>query len=445
MKVQNGFGMQREYRTKLGKLQTNRQKLSLNMQQNLRILQLSHKDLLTYIDEELISNPLMNVEYSLGELMIPLEGLEAFWDSDYTMDTFIDRTSEALQIYLKKQIMCYRATKIRDIMLHLLIYVADNGYLILPSEEELCQECNCSKVELLDALTLMQQLEPTGICARSLRECWLIQIEQDYSAPDLAYVIVESYFEELIKRNFYKIANELAVSTEVISEIVAYYRRLTVNPAYVIMDIREEYIYPDIMITKEEETGEFIIVYNQAQLPVLSFDEGYYQELQKQDDDSLQAYIKQMKSRYQFVFQGLKKREQTLLLVAKAFVELQQDFFESQGQKKMPLTLEEVAKYCDFHLSTISRAIQGKYFYTDFGVFSFSELLFTPNFTNDLSQDVVKKWIKKLIEAEDKNKPLSDQKIAECLGEMDLSVARRTVAKYRVALGYASANKRKIH
>ncbi len=445
MSSQNGFRMKKEYHKQQDKVQTKRQLLSANMQQNLKILQLNRQDLFSYLEEEMISNPLMIVEYSIDETPIQMDGMVNGVSGDYMMDTFIDQSVESLQMYLKKQIMCYRHTKIRDIMIGLLEYLEDNGYLELPSELELCQKFHCTSIELLDAITLMQQLEPVGICARSLRECWLIQIDQDLEAPDLAYVIVESYFDELIHRNFNQIASELDVSTEVIMTIVAYYRRLTVNPGHLLMDVTEEYVYPDIYITQEGHE-DFSIVYNREQMPILSFDEKYYQELTNQaDTDSLKSYIKEMKSRYHFVFQGLKKREQTLLIIAKTFVELQQKFFISQGQEKSPLTLQEVADHSDFHLSTISRAIQGKYFYTDFGVFSFTDLLFTPTLSNNLSQDLVKEQIKLIIESEDKNNPLSDQAIADRLANIQQVIARRTVAKYRVALGYASAKKRKIH
>lgn len=441
------------------------QQLSFEQQQSLQILQVVREDLGQMLLDMALENPLMKVEDTRHMLTIdPMDGVLAT-DSvtqnslDYINPTPYDRedshqamisqlrdeSRDSLQTFLLDQIMCYRQTRLRDLMVALLDELDEQGFLT-QSQELLQEKLACTAIELVDAITLLQQLDPVGVASADLREYWMLQTENDDAAPNIAYVILESYFSELVQREFQLIADALEVSLAEVQEAVAYYQVLSRAPMSHFSEGDTQFIEPDVYVRRTQ--AGFEASYNLKNLPEVTFDSAYFQELSEVENHELQEYIQAKKQEALAVMNSLKRREQTLLQVSQVMFNAQLGFFQSKGHQVEPLTMSQVAQACGFSPSTISRTIQGKYFYTDFGTFPFSQLINTAAIlTSDgasVSQHDIQQKIRDLIDQEDKRQPLSDQQLADLLKESGLPLARRTLSKYRQQLDIMPARQRKI-
>ena len=286
----------------------------------------------------------------------------------------------------------YRDTFLRKIVLYLVEYIDLNGFLTI-SLEEAGKEIGATPIQMLDALTLIQQLEPAGVGARSLQECLMLQTERDDYAPELAYIVLEECFEQLVERKWKEIAQRFSVDLHAVQQIFDYLQTLSPSPGRIFDRSSELYIIPDVRVLVDDENVQ--VISNRKNQPNIRFQETY------------------------------------------------------KGRPIKPLTLKEVAAEIDVHESTVSRAVNGKYLETDFGVFELKKF-FTARIptngaeqTEDLSADTAKKKLQELVDQEDKSKPLSDQKLVELLKKDEIAISRRTVAKYRDLLGIPSSSKRK--
>ena len=426
----------------------------MNQQQmrSLYMLELAQDALQDYLVEQMEGNPFIELADS------PMESLENIYDLSREessnlgelslFDTLADRPIITIRDHLLHQILCYRDGDIRRLMIDLLDYLDDDGYIKL-SPADLSNQLKVSQVLLSDALELLKNLDPAGIACQGLQEYWLLQIEQDSQAPDLAYLVVESYFEALTKREFSFIAESLQVDVTDINHLLTYYKRLSTSPMSLYRNQFEEskaYIIPDLTIYKED--GDFKTIYHGGQKGQISFNQSYYNRMLKESahDQEVQDYLKNHKSEYQALIASLNKREETLLKVMEAIVTIQKNYFLSNGAHLQDMRLQDVAEICKIHSSTVSRAIKDKYIYTSFGMLRLASL-----FSKTAHQEgqenkqlsEVHQLIKQLIDQEDKQKPLSDQKLQIQLEKEGYQLSRRVVAKYREELGIASSQGRK--
>lgn len=445
------------------------QKLSHEQQQSLQILQVMREDLSQLLMDLALENPLMIVEDTRNMLTIdPQEGILSLstdsihqsepdyiiptpYDQDDSHQAMInqlqDDSRSTLQTYLIDQIMCYRHTRLRDLMIRLIDELDEQGFLS-QAPEVLEQKLACTYIELLDAMTLIQQLEPIGVGSRNLREYWMLQTENDPAAPNIAYIILESYFGQLTSREFHIIAEALAVSLEEVEDAVAYYYNLSSAPMDHFSGEETVYVEPDVFVQRSWD-GKYEVSYNLRNLPRVSLDRAYLKELLAVDNnEELQTYVKTKQQEVKAVLMSLKRREQTLIQVSQALIDAQIQFFQSKGQLLAPLTLAQIATTCKISPSTVSRTIQDKYFYTDFGVFELKTLLNTAAIQNEagdsISQHNILQKIQTLVNQEDKRQPLSDQQLTDLLNEEGIPLARRTLAKYRQQLEILPARQRKI-
>lgn len=442
------------------------QLLSFEQQQSLTILQKDREEISELLMDIAQGNPLMIVEESRDMLPIDTVKLsdvlsvlgshyDAFdlevtryrhEDAHQTMINQLPDTSrQSIKTFLMDQIMCYRHTRIRDLMLKLVDELDQQGF-ISKSHDELRANLSCNQIELLDAITLFQQLEPAGIGASSLRECWMIQTEQDHLAPSVAYSLLESHFDQLTKREFKAIAKQLNVPLQTVVEAVNYFYTLAPAPVAFFDQEEIQYIEPDLFVQRKNDDYE--VKYNFQNLPQLRFNTAYYQTFKEIEDLELHNFLKTKKQEFDAVLNSLKRREITLIQVSQVIIEKQYSFFKSKGHQLAPLTITEVAEECGMNPSTVSRAIQGKYFYTDFGTFELRKLFTTASIKSrggeTVSQYAVQQLIRELVDQESKHQPLSDQKLTDVLAEKGFPLARRTLTKYRQQLGILAAGQRRI-
>lgn len=301
----------------------------------------------------------------------------------------------------------------------------------------------------------IQRLEPPGIGSRDLQECLLVQLEvMEIDTPDvhLAYRIVKDAFHEFTMKHFEKICRKLECSEDELRDAIEVIVSLNPKPGEGSITIAGgNYVTPDFQVVWHGE--EFVIVPNDRFIPTLRINANYREMLsgrgkKKKEgiDRSTRKFLREKLESAKWFIASIHQRRQTMLKIMRAIVELQIDFFRHGPNHLKPMIYKDIAERIGMDISTVCRVVNGKYVQTDYGVFElryfFSEALETV-WGEEVSNKVVKSKIKDLIDAEDKNRPLSDEAISERMKEQGYNVARRTVAKYREQMNISVARLRR--
>ena len=424
------------------------QKLAMTqrLQQSIQMLQFNVEELRDFLSQKALENPLIDVDTNWNSNHASLSAVK----NRSTQADFIEQVSttnrRSLFEYLLDQIhLTMRDTHLRKIVLYLIEYVDVNGYLRV-DEAQAMRETAATPIELLDAITLLQQLDPPGVGARNLQEALMLQTENDEQAPNLAYIILEENFEAFVNRQWAPLAKRYDVTLADISSIYDYVRTLSPTPGAAVGQETTGYIFPDLVVS--QQAGHLTLKTASMAQPVVKFKGNYFQQMNQHDDQEVTEYLKEKKSEYEWIASSLQQREATIFRVGTVIIDRQADFFLEKTTELQPLLLRDVAQQLQVHESTISRSINGKYIQTDFGMFELKRF-FTKAVTKRptdgqlVSADNVQHRIVALIEAENKEKPLSDQKIVQILKDENVELSRRTVAKYREKLNIPSSSKRK--
>lgn len=430
MKFQQSYSQKQQQTQKLAMTQ--------ELQQAIQILQFNTEELQDYVETVSLENPLFEVV--APKIQSDLMQMSGNAPKNDSFMQIADHSVSLFEHLINQIHLNYRDTFIREIMLALVEYVDVNGYLKV-DEAELKEELQASDIQYLDALTLLQQLDPPGVGARDLQECLMLQTEQDDFAPELAYLLLEEAFDKIAKRKFEQLAKDYQISLAQIQQIMDYIRTLNPFPGASFGEQESNFIIPDLTLIREEDHLE-VLSNKRGQLR-LNFQENYFKRLKEQADEETKVYLKEKLQQFEWLSKTLGQRKDTILEVGKIIVQHQSAFFEDKQAALKPLMLKDVAKQLEVHESTISRAVNGKYIETDFGVFELRSFFVNKLNDEDTSADEVKHLIAKLVKEEDRRKPLSDQKIVELLAEKEQKISRRTVAKYREALKIPSSSKRK--
>jgi RNA polymerase sigma-54 factor len=294
-------------------------------------------------------------------------------------------------------------------------------------------------------LARIQEFDPTGVAARSLAECLVIQLRQ-LGLPDdsLPARIVRDHLPMLESRRFDKLAKELGVSIEQIAEATKLIAVLEPKPGRDFGDGETRYVTPDVFVHKVGE--EFIVTLNEEGLPRLRVSSFYRRMLGTEGTAEARGYIQEKMRAAAWLIKSIHQRQRTLYMVTSSIVKFQREFLEKGVSQLRPLVLKDVANDIGMHESTVSRATAGKYVHTPQGTFEL-KYFFTSSLKSghgeEVSAESVKEKIRGIISREDARKPLSDQYIAEVLAKEQIDIARRTVAKYRELMGILPSSKRK--
>lgn len=328
----------------------------------------------------------------------------------------------------------------------------DDGYLRMKiSEIAAMSGVSCDEVE--SVLSVIQQFDPAGVGARSLKECLLIQLETlkakdiPTSRLELAKTLIEEHLDDIAQGGLIKIAEALEVGVLEVQDACDLIRTLDPKPGRQFRSERAPaYIEPDASI--ERVGGEYIVTVHDVSAPRLSINPLYRRMLSAADgnQDAAKDYVKSKLNSALWLIRSIEQRRQTLQKVIECIVKFQRDFFDRGVKYLSPLTLEDVAREIGVHESTVSRATQGKYVATPRGTFEL-KFFFTSGIQTvhgkGASSESVKKMIREIIEGEDPEKPFSDRAIREILIEQGIMISRRTVAKYREEEGIAPSTLRK--
>jgi RNA polymerase sigma-54 factor len=468
------------------------QKLSPQQIQLMKLLQVPTMELEARIKEEIEENPALEegaeekdeYEDDYEESGEVTEAQEDFDINDYLDDLPQYKTSisnhsadddeksvpisggTSFHDILKSQLGLRKMTeKERAIADNIIGNIDEDGYLRRELDaivDDLAFGANvqATEDEVEDVLFLVQDFEPAGVGARNLRECLLLQLERRHHGSIAIYTakkILEKSFEEFSKKHYDKIKSKFEISDEDLKEAIGEITRLNPKPGNSLKESTNskniQQIIPDFILTDDE--GELSLSLNSRNAPQLKVSRTYETMLRnyadgakstKSDKEAL-TFVKQKLDSAKWFIDAIFQRQQTLMFTMKAILEYQQEYFLTGDETNLrPMILKDIAEIVKMDISTISRVANSKYIQTPFGIMSlkyfFSESLSTSS-GEEVSTREVKKILEDAINAEEKRKPLTDQKLTDLLKEKGYNIARRTVAKYREQLNISVARLRK--
>ena len=330
--------------------------------------------------------------------------------------------------------------------------IDDSGYLS-ESIESIFESLKNTifNIELEDVVTVLkivQHYDPIGVGSRNVQECLLIQLNElpsDTPYKDTACKLIKQYINFLSNRDFRSICQKLSLKEDVLKKVLALIRSLNPRPGNFAPSKKTDFIIPDVVVVKKSD-GTYTVELNPSANTKVRINEGYRQLANRASTKEEKQFFKDHMQEANWFIQSIEKRNETLLKVSRCIVEHQKEFMEKGACAMQPMVLNDVATEISMHESTISRITTQKFIYTPQGTYEL-KFFFSSSVGSDdgseASSTAIKAKIKELVAAEDPKKPLSDNKISDLLNEYGMNVARRTVAKYREAIGIPASSMRK--
>lgn len=441
--------------------------MTMEMQQSIKLLQMSNYELITHINNEIENNVVLDSEYireeessyeennELKEYIKKLEYIEeeGFENRTYFQGNDRDEVTpfnyisskESFKETLIKQIRELKfSKKVNNICIYIIENLDERGYLDEFILEELTQELEVEKIIAERCLSIVQDLEPPGVGARSVEECLILQLHKSNIWDNTLENLIKYYLKELAEGKYRIIGKYLNILPSKVQEYENIIKTLNPKPSrgfYTGEDIG--YIIPDIYIKKEED---FKIIMNDSILPKLSINKTYKEIINQSTDEGAIGYLKDKIDGALFLIKSIQNRKNTMYKVMEEIIKLQRDYFEGKDKVLKPMSIKTIASNINLHESTVSRTVRNKYVAMHTGKIISMKSFFTKNVNDvnvDISPESVKNMIKDIISNENNKKPLSDSCICERLQESNINISRRTVAKYREECGIKSSTQRK--
>ena len=475
------------------------------LQQAIRLLQLSTLDLQQEIQEALDANPLLELEEGTPETtngedesnataaeasdssnddgLSEVADTETFdtsdaieqqempedlpvdttWDDVYSASTgntgialdddmpvYQGETTESLQDYLMWQVELTPFSETdRTIATAIIDAIDEKGYLTC-SAEDILESMGDDDVELDEVeavLKRVQQFDPLGVASRNLQECLMLQLatfQPDTPWLAEARMLLTDYIDLLANRDYRQLMRDTKLKEPELKQVMQLIHGLDPRPGNRVVASDTEYVVPDVSVFKDH--GKWVVTINPDSVPRIKVNQQYAALSKNTRNSADSQFIRTHLQDAKWLIKSLESRNETLLKVARCIVEHQQDFFEYGEEAMKPMVLNDIALAVDMHESTISRVTTQKYMHTPRGIFElkyfFSSHVSTDN-GGECSSTAIRALVKKLVAAENQAKPLSDSKIATLLADQGIMVARRTIAKYRESLGIPPSNQRK--
>lgn len=455
------------------------QVLSPQMQQSLQLLQAPVAELRQLVASELASNPVLEEESSDPEskqvVEPPSEGdsqvnagsndfsLQDEW-RDYLPQSSSGGTWSAADEERRNFLFESRVSRatLRDFILEqaagfpekelpLVELIAgsldEDGYL-RTSVSELAEGAGVSEKQLERVLEKIRLFEPAGVGASDLADCLLLQLARRGEGNSLAARILGHHLQQLARHRYEEIAKELRVPIQDVTAAARLIASLEPKPGRPFAESDEQGVIPDLIVIPDTQgVGGFLVRLNDEELPRLKINNEYKDLLAgRGENEELLLYLREKIRGARFFMRSLEQRQQTLLAIGNQIVSRQEEFFLHGASALKPLIMAQVADAVGVHVTTVSRAVSGKYMETPQGLFEM-RYFFTPGFQNSdgssVSNETVKAAIREMVDGESARSPLSDQEIVDTLEGRGLKVARRTIAKYREQLGILPSHLRK--
>ncbi len=455
------------------------QTIAPQMQQSLQVLQAATMELRQLVRQELEENPVLEDESTdvsleetakdsddeaFAEEFAELSALDQEWreylaqsrvsaprrdDAEERHQFMLDSlvAPETLQDHLTDQLNLSDADARTRKVAELLIGNTDENGFLQVKVEDICFDMGVPLPDLEVAKTLIQSFDPVGVGAEDLRECLMIQLDRLGKRHSLEYRIIDHHLDDLAKKRYPLIAKKLSVSPEQITKAAEFIATLDPKPGSRFSSGTNTYVTPDVVV--ERIGGEWSVTLINDQVPRLRISNSYKDLMgQASSGRDVRGYIRDKIRAGKFLIRSIHQRQQTIETIARQIVERQTDFLERGPAHLHPMTMAQIADVVGVHETTVSRAVSGKYIATPHGVFEM-KYFFTTGYQTDsgesLSNTSVKGALRELVDAEDAKKPLSDQAIVAELKKQGISIARRTVAKYRDELNILPSHMRKSY
>ncbi len=442
--------------------QVQRQKLSPQMIQSIRLMSLPIQELKEEIQRELETNPALEVIEDRSTVSLETMGEHAESDSHDSFEDGSDQgysapadgdskrqfmegaisRSETLQEHLLWQLRLQPLSPEQRAVGEILIQNLDHDGFHKEDPFTVCKDVSRQTVSMV--MAVIRTLEPTGACVVDYRESLLVQALLAQDAPKGAVQIVRDHIELLERAKHAEVQKKLKLSDSELNDALAFIKTLNPFPGRMYSADEVRYVVPDVQVKLKD--GEFVITINDQEIPVIGINPFFDHLSSERHDKATDAFVRDNIRQARFFIQSIQQRNRTLLKVVRSIVEFQRQFF-SRGPKYLsPLTLKDIANEVGVHETTVSRMANKKYLQTDWGIFDLRYF-----FTNSISgagsrgsrfsKSGVKEVIREIIESE--GAILSDQDISEALARKGIKLARRTVAKYRGELNMDSSFGRK--
>ena len=444
--------------TSLKQLQTQKQKLAPRQILQARLLQLSSINLEQAIVEELEQNPLLEQVEPEDQQIDEKKDDSPIDDIDVSME---DMYSDESTYYLSEQKKEMPLPERRNLLEDLIDQLKDSNMTELEKEisEEIIWNTNergfldtdliliADRFELLEEeiepiLQKVQRLDPKGVGSRNLRECLMIQLEANNSS--LAFNLVDNYFEDFMHKRYEKIISKLQCSKKELHDAIAEISYLNPHPGEGYRD-KFQTVIPDLIIV--EENNDWVITTNDGGIPELRISQDYENKLNGNAlSKDAKRFIKSKMDSANWFIEAIQQRRSTLVHVMRSIIKFQPEWFGGDTEYLRPLKLQDISDEIGMDISTISRSTRGKYVDTPYGIFELKHFFTDSIKLNDgleIGTYVIKRSLDKIINSENKQKPLSDDELVIELDQRGYNLARRTVAKYRDQLGYPVARLRK--
>lgn len=462
-------------------------RMTPQLQQAIKLLQLSRLELETEIRKELVENPVLEegmLEVSNEDVVKesetpqqdqdmqdPRKQDEMDWDNYFdnqqkTRETNFARNNDEIMNY--ENIIASKETLHDHLMWQaglygfneeelkqatvIIEYINDDGYLKTPLENIASDE-GFDAIELEETLKLIQEFDPPGVGARDLKECLLIQAKHLQEDTHDFVHLIENHMHDLEKKNYPGIAKTMNITVDEVVDMCKIINTMEPKPGRIFASNDTHYVTPDVYVYKVGE--EYVVSLNEDGLPKLRIS-NFYKNMMAQETkdgekkggkkDEAQDYVQEKLRSAVWLIKSIHQRQRTIYKVAESIVKHQQEFFEKGPAFIKPMILRDIANDIEMHESTVSRVTTAKYMHTPQGIFEL-KYFFNSGISKtgggSLASESVKLKIKDLVDNEDPKKPLSDQKIVDLLKKDGIEIARRTVAKYRDVLKILPSSKRK--
>ncbi|PIE38572.1 MAG: RNA polymerase factor sigma-54 [Gammaproteobacteria bacterium] len=371
-------------------------------------------------------------------------------DSDMDFD-YRNTAPESLTDHLLWQLNLSRLSNTDRAIAVAIIDATDSNGRLTQTLEELHESfdpaLDIDLDEVVAVLHHVQQFEPVGVCTLDLQDCLLVQLralheETPWRAE--AITLIERHMNQIASGDFKQIMRRCDLDEYELQRVMSLIQSLDPLPGSRIGDSDAQYVIPDVYVSKKN--GHWVVELNPETTPKLRINNSYASLIKRADDSADNTYLKNNLQEARWFLKSLQSRNETMMKVATCIVEAQQGFLEHGEEAMKPLVLSDIAEAVEMHESTISRVTTQKYMHTPRGVFELKYFFSSHVGTNnggECSSTAIRAIIKKLVAAENHRKPLSDSKIAKLLEEQGINIARRTIAKYRDALNIPPSNERK--
>jgi RNA polymerase sigma-54 factor len=450
------------------------------LQQAIKLLPLARLELAQLVRQEIIENPVLeelfeeeNEQDSNQEESGPKEDItpeaeqdttpqdqEIDWDSYFqdnidrgmSIESYAEKPSiettykkeATLADHLMWQLdMTVDSEKDRFIGSCIIGNIQNDGYLCADLQE-IITISQSDEENVLRVLKFIQGFEPTGVASRSLKECLMLQAQALSDKNPYVEVLIENYLERLEDRYLQKVASELKISLDVVLEALETIKGFCPKPGLLFSSEGIDYVVPDLVVFKTDEGYD--VALNDEGVPNLQISSYYHNLLKNTKEGQTKEYLEDKYRSALWLIKSIDQRRQTIYKVGKSIVKLQKNFLDDGLSYLQPMVLKDVAKDIEMHESTVSRITTNKYIDTPQGVFELKFFFHSgikSYMGNSMSSIRVKNMIKEIIKEEDRNSPLTDDKLVEELMMKNVKIARRTITKYRKELNIPPASKRK--